>query len=72
MHSVVVQSLRHVQLFVIPWTAAHQEALNDTLSVLYNILTYVLIITYSIHTHTQIHTEICTENNHLYLSLTYT
>ena len=32
MHSVVVQSLRHVQLFVIPWTAAHQPSLSFSIS----------------------------------------
>ena len=29
---VVVQSLGHVQLFVIPWTAAHQVSLFFTVS----------------------------------------
>ena len=31
-HSVVVQSLSHVQLFAIPWTAAHQASLSFTIS----------------------------------------
>ena len=29
---VVVQSLSHVQLFVIPWTAAQQASLSSTIS----------------------------------------
>ena len=29
---VVVQSLSHVQLFVIPWTAAHQASMSFTIS----------------------------------------
>ena len=29
---VVVQSLSHVQLFVTPWTAAHQASLSSTIS----------------------------------------
>ena len=29
---VVVQSLNHVSLFAIPWTAAHQEPLSSTIS----------------------------------------
>ena len=32
MHSVVVQPLSHVQLFVIPWSAAHQPSLSFTSS----------------------------------------
>ena len=30
--AVVVQSLSHVQLFVTPWTAAHQASLSFTIS----------------------------------------
>ena len=29
---VVVQLLSHVQLFVTPWTAAHQDPLSSTIS----------------------------------------
>ena len=38
---VVVQSLSHVQLFVTPWTAAHQASLSITVSL--NLLTLVSI-----------------------------
>ena len=31
-HYIVVQSLSHVQLFVTPWTAAHQTSLSFTIS----------------------------------------
>ena len=30
LHASSVQSLRHVQLFVTPWTAAHQASLSIT------------------------------------------
>ena len=38
---VVVQSLSHVQLFVTPWTAAHQASLSITISL--NLLTFMSI-----------------------------
>ena len=63
---VVVQSLSHVQLFVTPWTAAHQVSLPSTISQsLLKFMSIESMININIHAYIHTHTHTHISLNHI-------